>query len=543
MNAKETTAMLEQTYKKYRGNFAKVRKEMNKFIKMGRETGDIFLIGSAYYFLALANWQSGGDRDAMLVCSIKSLALLEDTPTSRMHAKIYNLLGIAYHGQENYQMALELYKKGYDVAARSRQCTFSDKLMAMNNIADCYFEMGDYVSSKKVFTKCLQEAKNKTPERHDNLSVFSINLASCCEKLGEYREALESLDFISEWVNELQLDLWACLYYIRRSSVSFAINDIENGRRFVENAVSVLKRGVHSFEVNVELEALGHTLLKFGELDYAKLIADILTDYSEKSGHTIDLLVACRIMADYYSKAGEDKLALEQYALLDELYRKRQSEIRAMQLTIHKKIKEAGREIEKLNRSVKANKEKASRDPLSGLLNRSALLTTSAEFIENAVKKNERIGAVFLDIDFFKQCNDTYGHAQGDEVIKTVAKICMSEENANVKFARYGGDEFFGIVHGLDSEKVIGIARSICSKVRELKIPNEKSPNGQIITLSAGVVNERITSRINTIIDIVNFADKALYHAKDSGRDAIFMLDYAHMDESGNRDVFVRVEN
>ena len=238
----------------------------------------------------------------------------------------------------------------------------------------------------------------------------------------------------------------------------------------------------------------------------------------------------------------ECRLALENYELLDELYKTRMKETKAMQLTIHKKMKEADNEISKLNRSVKASKESASKESLTGLLNRNALMDTASKFIEIAAKKKEKVGAVFLDIDYFKQCNDTYGHAQGDEIIRQVAKACMEEENANVRFARYGGDEFFGIMHGLSDEKVIEIARNICGKIRGANIPNEKNPNGHVVTLSAGVVNENISERTGTIIDFVNFADKALYHAKDSGRDAIYLLDYKHMDDSGHRDVFVKID-
>ena len=119
----------------------------------------------------------------------------------------------------------------------------------------------------------------------------------------------------------------------------------------------------------------------------------------------------------------------------------------------------------------------------------------------------------------------------GDEIIREVARACKAEETAFIRFARYGGDEFFGITRGLADDAVAEIARRICRRIRALDIPNEKSPNGQRITLSAGVVNVAITERTDTIIDVAKYADKALYHAKNAGKDAIYLLDREGVDE------------
>lgn len=67
----------------------------------------------------------------------------------------------------------------------------------------------------------------------------------------------------------------------------------------------------------------------------------------------------------------------------------------------------------------------------------------------------------------------------------------------------------------------IRISRKIC----KADIPNEKNPNGQRVTLSVGLVNVPVSSSGDTIIEIANLADKALYHAKDQGRNAIYLLD------------------
>ncbi len=141
---------------------------------------------------------------------------------------------------------------------------------------------------------------------------------------------------------------------------------------------------------------------------------------------------------------------------------------------------------------------------------------------KNKQKSSGKVGAIFVDIDFFKECNDTYGHARGDEIILKVADACRKEETKNVRFSRYGGDEFFGITRGLTDEKVLNIARRIARTIRDADLPHVNNPNGGRITLSIGVVNMTINDRTNTILDIANNADKALYYAKSAGKNVIY---------------------
>ena len=542
MNAKNSMKELAEIYKKYGKDLPRIKKELTRRIREGRRTGDFLLIGVSYYYLALASWRGGGERDSVLLYAINSAAMLEQTGEHRMIAKCSNMLGIAYLGQENYQLAIDAFNRAYQLAKRYRSCGLDNKLITLNNIGECYYEMGDYKLGIKLFSDCLREALEKNPDNRNNIAIYRLNLANCCEKDGEFQKALEILDPMSEWIDGLKSRMWVCIYYARRASVLYAMGMVDEGNICADKALAAVEDGEDTYEVHKEYEELAHALFGIGDHERALTFGKILGDYAEKSGHTIDRLQLCRVMADHYAKSGQLELAVKQYEELDALFEKRSIEIKAMQLTVNRKMEEAEREIRKLTKSIKTKDEAASREPLTGLLNRTALLKTAFEFISTAEKKKETVGAVFIDIDFFKQCNDTYGHAQGDEVIRQVARACMEEENDNVKFARYGGDEFFGIMHGLSDKQVRDVALGICRRIREADIPNVRNPNGGRITLSVGLVNERITEHTNTIIDVVNFADKALYHAKDSGRNSIFMLDYEYVDENGDRSQFVRVD-
>ena len=267
-----------------------------------------------------------------------------------------------------------------------------------------------------------------------------------------------------------------------------------------------------------------------------------MTEFSEKNTGTMEQSISLRMMADFYKQFGDYERASAYYADFAAMNEKHMRELRETQLKLFRTTKNTEAEIRRLKRKMRKSEELVSLEPLTKLLNRSALLRVSAEFIDLAAQRKQKVGAIFLDIDFFKEYNDTYGHAAGDDVIVEVARACRKQETANVRFARYGGDEFFGITRGLSDEEVSEIARRIALSVRKADIPHEKNPNGGRITLSVGVVNVAITDSTNTILEIVNYADKAVYYAKNAGKNAIYRLDHGSDGDENPGATFVRID-
>ncbi len=89
------------------------------------------------------------------------------------------------------------------------------------------------------------------------------------------------------------------------------------------------------------------------------------------------------------------------------------------------------------------------------------------------------------------------------------------------------------------------IAARICDRIRKADIPNEKNPNGHRVTLSVGVANVRISGQTDTIIEIANYADKAVYYSKNAGKNCIHLLEYGRKDDEskeGKEARFVRID-
>jgi len=117
------------------------------------------------------------------------------------------------------------------------------------------------------------------------------------------------------------------------------------------------------------------------------------------------------------------------------------------------------------------------------------------------------------DIDFFKSVNDRYGHATGDQVIKTVADVLKNCSRDTDIVGRYGGEEFCVILPNLDLEKAAQVAERIRNAIEKI------SCSGVKITVSMGVSS--LKQSTNKPDELINQADKALYAAKKSGRNRV----------------------
>ena len=171
---------------------------------------------------------------------------------------------------------------------------------------------------------------------------------------------------------------------------------------------------------------------------------------------------------------------------------------------------------------IRESQRKAERDPLTGLMNRSALIRITTEFLQEAKAHGKALGGIFLDIDYFKEYNDAYGHAAGDEVLKLIARLCLEEETRSVRFFRYGGDEYFGVVLGLTDPALERLALRIIEKLRASGCVHAGNPQGDRLTISMGIVNVSMKDGDDSILDIVQHADAALYQAKNQGKDGVF---------------------
>ncbi len=162
--------------------------------------------------------------------------------------------------------------------------------------------------------------------------------------------------------------------------------------------------------------------------------------------------------------------------------------------------------------------QQALTDALTGLGNRGAMETAIDHQWQMAQRYNQHFCILMLDIDHFKSINDTYGHAVGDKVIKTVASVIKETTRQTDRVYRYGGEEFVVILNKSELVGAAVISERIREAVAALTINNEKSEEAINVTISIGGSCSAHNSHIE---DLMQQADKVLYYAKNNGRNQV----------------------
>lgn len=164
-------------------------------------------------------------------------------------------------------------------------------------------------------------------------------------------------------------------------------------------------------------------------------------------------------------------------------------------------------------------------DALTGIGNRRHFDEVLALQMREASRAHSTLSLILLDIDHFKFYNDTYGHVKGDEALQLVAQAVRSAcHRTHDTAARYGGEEFALILPHTNLEGACTVASEMQQKVKALNLVHAQNLPSQLLTISVGVVSLSV-SALETAKTTIELADVALYRAKQSGRNSIFIHD------------------
>ncbi len=163
--------------------------------------------------------------------------------------------------------------------------------------------------------------------------------------------------------------------------------------------------------------------------------------------------------------------------------------------------------------------EKARRDSLTGAYNHAYFIASLERLIQVASEQNQPLGLIMLDIDYFKEYNDNFGHQLGDEVLLALTQAIQNHTKADDVFGRWGGEEFGVVLPNATPEQVLQVALRIRNTMRKLKM---KAPDGREVpapTVSQGLAF--FPQEASDAFSLIYVADQRLYIAKNRGRDQI----------------------
>jgi two-component system chemotaxis family response regulator WspR len=224
------------------------------------------------------------------------------------------------------------------------------------------------------------------------------------------------------------------------------------------------------------------------------------TDYLVKLPEKIELLARIRAHAKSYLIQQERDQAFKSLSTMREKLE-----------TTNRQLASSNQELQRLS----------SQDGLTGVANRRQFDETLEQEWQRAIRTGMPLSLIFADIDFFKRYNDHYGHQAGDDTLKKVAAALQKTVHRPADLvSRYGGEEFVMVLPDTTLEGTVAVANKVLNSVRKLNIPHENSADNDRVTLSIGVatLNPKDGEKPEILIEE---ADKALYRAKESGRNRV----------------------
>jgi diguanylate cyclase (GGDEF)-like protein len=211
----------------------------------------------------------------------------------------------------------------------------------------------------------------------------------------------------------------------------------------------------------------------------------------------------------------------DELTVLAQKFNEMASKVDLNNVQLEEKVDERTRDLFEANSKLAAL---SMTDGLTGIANRRRFDEVLLAEIKRALRSQSPLALMMLDVDFFKNYNDHYGHQDGDECLRRVARLLQSHSRrASDLAARYGGEEFVMIAADTDAASAMALAENIRRSLAVMRHPHARSPLG-FLTVSIGVAvlvpNESLTPE-----DVVRMADKAMYRAKEGGRNRVVLAE------------------
>ena len=293
----------------------------------------------------------------------------------------------------------------------------------------------------------------------------------------------------------------ALLIQRERCAAEEMLNDIHASLVTVVNQTSVVDKLLLSSQETTG-EAQESMLLELKNMEVKARAIDSLEGMQKHIKSSVQLLSS--IMNDYVDAQQQITLTQEE-TIKDLTYQ----------------VNNASSFVEKLEKKLDVAEETSLVDELTTVGNRKGYVLRINQERKKWVASKAPLSLMVIDVDKFKAINDTFGHSIGDQVLKCLGQTLRKNVRSADYVARYGGEEFVVILPATDLHKTVQIAKKIKDVISNLKFELRKKHKVLKITCSFGISTFGVKN--SNTIDVFNLADKALYKAKDEGRDTIIV--------------------
>ena len=493
-----------------------------KVMEYAADTGSQKLAGLGLYYLAEYYWQND-QYENTLQCLTESIGYLKNEQMYELLARTYNMMG-AVSDRNNRMVALSSYYNCLQYAEKYH--FYYIQGMAESNIAYTLVRMRLRQEAIQHYRTAIDfySKSEKTYQLNYNRINCMIECGCCHMYMGEMEEALRLWNQIEQIIREAPESYYSKITLeMYRISCELLQGHEEEALKLAADLLEQLSDRDVFEEIMDELVILAGILEILPDGKYLEELIRIIDEKHIEEHYNI-FLDLYPIKSEFLQKKGLTWEYIDytrQYFDIYEKYQRENREALINVIELQNRLKNVTLDWTNMKASNQELESLAMHDELTGLANRTFLHEYLTSSFEHAYEEHELMGVELMDIDFFKEYNDHYGHLAGDQCLKAIAGVLRKQQVPGKIFcARYGGDEFMILYTGMTVEKIRRVAEDILREVRKLKLPHECSNCSNYVSVSQGVF-VRIPVGNSKEWDFTSRADDLLYKTKSCGRNSI----------------------
>lgn len=435
-------------------------------------------------------------------------------------ASTHQMLSELHYKMGRYSLAIQHSDKSKTFYDKSDSKLYLLELLMIR--ADIYLALKNYSDAERYYLKAIKQSQ--LDQLHRYVKFFELDLAYVATLKGEQDKSLAFIEKVERYANDYNDDFLASSTQLIKSYYLQSINKTEQSEKLFSNAIKYFVMNNFQEEVikawqnlAVVSENNGQYALATNAREQHNVLSNdrIITQNNQSLSHFItanrliwsdDASIADKRVSQVEVKLSKAKYQAEFY--LTVLTVSGVLAFIALIKIIRGWLIRRKNALEQLNRKLYI-------DPLTSAYNRRYFDDVFTPLLTS--DKGNVLGELFiLDIDHFKAFNDTFGHAVGDDVLKEVVRRLQNEFRYSDKIIRTGGEEFVIFIPLKEELRVDIVAQRLLKIINETPIIIDNSP--QTITVSLGYISAANLRNKNDLNGLINLADKALYIAKQRGR-------------------------
>lgn len=506
----------------------------HELMRLARKEKSLELEGLAHYYSARCHF-ARGEHERMLSHMTDAIRYLEDTDQYGELAWAYNGLAVIAHGQNNLVLAVENYLTALEYC--KKHGLEQIRRTVLGNLADACCRMGDEEKAAEYYEECITSCRmEKDTDNRDEWNYFLVMGAYgyCLAAGGRWKEA-----------EEIEKEIWEALYcrpFIRAPGMTVYLflavmqrhcGDAAKAEEYIDTAIEDLKQAGDSiFRSGTVLDLLQY-LVKTADGSRLEAVLDFLEPQTEKEkndGLLLQLFL-CRLRHCSEKMSREKYLSYaKRFFYLQKQCEKEENKKIIQTVEMRMRLQKMQEEQLRINLQNEELLRLSQHDVLTGLPNRGYFNRRSEELYQEAFREKKTFCPVIVDVDYFKEYNDFYGHPRGDKCICRIAEVLQKAAPSDGFAARYGGDEFVMLFTGKSTEEIKGILEAVKRGVEELMLLHEKS-GSRYVSVTQGGIN-RIPGPYNRLWDFMSFADQALYYQKLHDKGSFCLLEKFRLQEN-----------